>query len=295
MPILQEFDYFKPSSVGEVPKLMTRYKKPLILAGGTDLINNLKSEVWKPDAIIDIKGIKMLQVITFKNKVLTIGALVTFTDLIESKIIQSKFQVISEMAKTVGSTGIRNRATMVGNICSAVACADSSPVLSAYDANVIVQGKNGKRKIPVNKWFKGNKQTTLKKNEIVLCIEIPLPAKKHAGCFVKMGRYSGEDLAQASVVILALPGKQYRVAFGSVGPIPIRAKEIEALLNGSDLTQELIDKIKDLIPSLISPITDIRATKEYRLLMCPIMFERGLKAVVSRLNGNGPDYGINLI
>jgi carbon-monoxide dehydrogenase medium subunit len=295
MPILQEFDYFKPATISAAIKLLAQYKHALILAGGTDLINNLKSEVVQSDAIIDIKGIKILQGITFKNNVLTIGALATFTDLIESKIIQSKFPVIAEVAKTVGSPGIRNRATMVGNICSAVACADSGPVLAAYNANVIVQGKTGKRKIPAQEWFKGNKQTALKKNELVLAIAIPLPAKNHAGCFVKLGRYSGEDLAQASVLILALPGKQYRVAFGAVGPIPLRAKEIEILLNGFAPSQELIDKIKDLIPSIISPITDIRATKEYRLHMCRIMFERGLKAAVSRLNGTGPDYGCSLI
>jgi len=294
MPILQEFKYYRPTAMSEVLKLMPKYKQPLILAGGTDLVNNLKTEVAHPDAIIDIKGIKALQGIKFNNNILTIGALATFSDLIDSKIIHSKFPVIAEVAKTVGSTGIRNRATMVGNICSAVACADSGPVLAAYNAKVIVQGKNGKKKIPAKEWFKGNKQTVLKKNGIVLAIEIPLPANKHAGCFVKMRRYSGEDLSQASVLILALPGKQYRIAFGAVGPIPIRANEIEILLNGSDPTPELIDKIKDLIPSVISPITDIRATKEYRLHMCRIMFERGLKAAVSRLNGTGPVYGCNL-
>jgi CO/xanthine dehydrogenase FAD-binding subunit len=295
MPILQEFDYFKPTTVSVTLKLMAKYNHALILAGGTDLINNLKSEAVQTDAIIDIKGIKSLQEITFKNNVLSIGALATFTDLIDSKIIQSKYPVIIEVAKTVGSVGIRNRATMVGNICSAVACADSGPVLMAYTAKIIVQGKTGKRKIPAADWFKGNKLTILKKNEMVLAIEIPLPAKRYGGCFVKLRRYSGEDLAQASVLILALPEKQYRVAFGSVGPKPIRAKEIEDILNGAEPSPTLINKIKKLIPSIISPITDIRATKEYREHMCPIMFERGLNAAVSRLNGTGPEYGCSLI
>jgi CO/xanthine dehydrogenase FAD-binding subunit len=295
MAILTEFDYFKPTTVSVAIQLMAKYRHAQILAGGTDLINNLKSEAVQPDAIIDIKGIKTLQGITFKNNVLTIGALATFTDIIDSKIIQSKYPVITEVAKTVGSVGIRNRATMVGNICSAVACADSGPVLMAYDAKIIVQGKTGKRKIPAADWFKGNKLTILKKNEIVLAIEIPLPAKKHSGCYIKLRRYSGEDLAQASVLILALPENQYRIAFGSVGPIPIRANKIETILNGADPSRELIDKIKKLIPLIISPITDIRATKEYREHMCPIMFERGLNAAVSRLNGAGPEYGSNLI
>jgi carbon-monoxide dehydrogenase medium subunit len=126
-------------------------------------------------------------------------------------------------------------------------------------------------------------------------IEIPLPARKHAGCYVKLGRYSGEDLSQASVLVLALPGKKYRVALGAVGPVPIRAAMVERLLQGQDLSSELISKSQALIAAAISPITDIRATKEYRLHMCQVMFERGIRAAADRLAGNGPDYGTRLI
>jgi carbon-monoxide dehydrogenase medium subunit len=295
MPIIQGFEYYKPTSASEVLKILSKYKNPAILAGGTDLINNLKTETDQPDAVVDIKGIKTLRGIALKNGVLTIGAAVTFSDLIDSKIINTKFPVIAEVARTVGSVGVRNRATMIGNICSAVACADSSPLLIAYEATVVVQEKKGKRKIPVEKWFKGNKRTAIKKNEMVIAVEIPLPAKKYAGCFVKMGRYSGEDLAQASVLILALPENRYRVAFGAVGPVPVRAKKLESLLNGHEVSDDLIAKSKKIIPTIISPITDIRASKEYRLHMCQVMFERGLKAAVSRSKGNGPAYGHSLI
>jgi CO/xanthine dehydrogenase FAD-binding subunit len=295
MPILHEFEYCKPATVNEALKLLSQCKKPAVLAGGTDLVNNLKIEVERPDAVVDIKGIKELSEITYKNGVLTIGAAVTFTELMDSKIIRSRFPVIAEVAKTVGSVGIRNRATMVGNICSAVACADSGPLLIAYDARIFVRGAKGKRKVPVAKWFKGNKKTDIKKGELVTAIEIPLPARKHAGCYVKLGRYDGEDLSQAGVLILTLPGKHYRVAFGSVGPVPIRAAKLEALLDGRDLDDALIAKCQALIPGIVSPITDVRATKEYRLHMCQVMFERGIRAAVRRLSGNGPEYGTRLI
>ena len=295
MPILSEFEYFKPSSVREAVRLLSKHKKPAVLAGGTDLINDLKEEIDEPDAVIDIKGIKELGGITYKNGVLTIGAAVTFSELLDSRVIQSRFPVIAEVAKTVGSVGIRNRATMAGNICSAVACADSGPLLAAYEALILVRGPKGKRKVPAAKWFRGNKRTDIKKAELVTAIEIPLPARRHAGCYVKLGRYSGEDLAQASVLILALPGKQYRVALGAVSPVPVRASKIETLLNGQDLSDALIAKCQALIPGLISPITDIRATKEYRSHMCQVMFERGIRAAASRFAGNGPEYGVSLI
>jgi len=295
MPILNEFEYFKPSTVSEAVRLLSKYKRPAMLAGGTDLLNNLKTEVERPDAVIDVKGIAALKGITYKNGVLTIGAAVTFSELLESKIIKSKYPVIAEVAGMVGSVGIRNRATMVGNICSAVACADSGPLLIAYEATICLRGAKGKRRVPAAKWFKGNKKTDIKRGELVTSIEIPLPARKHSGCYVRLGRYSGEDLAQASVLILALPQKQYRVVFGSVGPVPIRAAKIEALLAGKDLSDTLITECQALIPEIVSPITDVRASKEYRLHMCHVMFARGVRAAESRLKSGGPEYGTRLI
>jgi carbon-monoxide dehydrogenase medium subunit len=295
MPILHKFEYHKPATVRETIKLLAKYKRPAVLAGGTDLVNELKEEVAHPDAVIDIKGIGELRTISLRGGVLTVGAAVTFAELIESKTVQSKYPVIAEVAKTVGSTGVRNRATMAGNVCSAVACADSGPVIAAYEALVIVQGPKVKRRITAAKWFKGNRRTDLRKGELVTAIEFPLPAKKHAGCFVKLGRYAGEDLAQASVLVLAIPGNRYRVAFGSVAPVPVRATAIEALLSGKGLNDGLIRQAQELIPSIVSPITDIRASKEYRMHMCQVMFERGLRAAMERLEGGGPAYGTSLI
>ena len=149
--------------------------------------------------------------------------------------------------------------------------------------------------LPAHQWFKGNRLTDLKPGEILTTISIPLPAETHAGCYVKLGRYNGEDLAQASVLALCLPGNRYRVAFGSVAPVPIRAKRIEALLNGNPLNDELIDAAKELVPEEIKPITDIRASKEYRMHMSQVMLGRALTAAADRLNGHGPEYGTWLI
>jgi len=295
MPLIHDFEYHKPKTVSQALKLLAKFKKATVLAGGTDIIAEIKEEMIAPEALIDIKGLSELSKIEFKNGKLTIGALVTFAEIIESKIINSKFPVLAEVARTVGSVGIRNRATMVGNICSAVPCMDSGPVLSAYEAVIEIRGARGKRKIKIGDFFLGPRKTALKKGELVTGISLPLPDKKHAGCYVKLGRYSGEDLAQASVLIIALPGKTYRVAFGSVGPTPIRARKIEKLLNGQELNDVLIEKAKSMILQTVTPITDIRATKEYRLQMCQVMFERGIKAAAGRLAGNGPEYGERLI
>lgn len=295
MPLLHDFEYHKPKTVSQTLKLLAKFKKAAVLAGGTDIIAEIKEEMTSPEALIDIKGLSELDKIEYKNGKLTIGALVTFTEIIESKIINSKFPVLAEVARTVGSVGIRNRATMVGNICSAVPCMDSGPVLSAYEAVIEIRGVKGKRKIKIDDFFLGPRKTAIKKGELVTSITLPLPDKKHAGCYVKLGRYSGEDLAQASVLILALPKQTYRIAFGSVGPTPIRAGKIEKFLNRQELNDVLIEKAKSMILQTVTPITDIRATKEYRLQMCQVMFERGIKAAVGRLAGNGPQYSERLI
>lgn len=295
MPLVHDFEYHKPATLAAAIKLLGKYKKPAILAGGTDLIAEIKEGMTAPDALIDIKGLADLKKIDFKNGKLTIGSLVTFSQIIESKVIMGKFPVFMEVARMVASVGIRNRATIVGNICSAVPCMDSGPILSAYDAVLNVKGAKGVRKVAIDKWFLGPRKTSLKKGEIVTGVTITLPDKKHAGCYVKLGRYSGEDLAQASVLILALPKDTYRIAFGSVGPTPIRARNLEKFLNGKKLDSAIISEAKQLILKTVFPITDIRATKEYRMHMCQVMFERGIKTASSRLAGNGPVYGHNQI
>jgi len=291
MAIVQEFKYFKPKNMKEAVSLLTGHKKSFVLAGGTDLVSELKNGMVSPGAIIDIKGIAKLTGIEFSGKVLKIGALVTFSDLIKSGIIHEHFPLITEMSGAVASVAIRNRATIVGNICSAVPCMDSGPVLSVYDAEIHVSGAGCNFRFPVSQWFKGPRKTVLRGQGIATSITISLPAAKHAGCFMKLGRYKGEDLAQASVAVLVLPNRQYRVAFGSVAPVPIRAKKIEKVLNGNPLGDHLLRSAKELIPQEISPITDVRASQEYRMHMCGVMFERALRAAAARLDGAGPAYG----
>ncbi len=296
MPIAHSFDYVKPKNFNEAIKtLAQRGSRAQILAGGTDLIALIEDGTMKPEIVVDIKALPGLDQMEFKSGALSIGSLVTFSDLHESPVIARKIPAMREMAGWVASRSIRNRATLVGNICSAVPCCDSGPILLIYDASVLVSGPKGRRKIPLSDWFLGPRKTALKRGEIVTGVTLPIPKKKHAACFVKLRRYEGEDLAGASVAILAMAGNQYRVAFGSVAPRPIRGKRIEALLNGKALSETLIEEAVRLVPKEIAPITDIRATREYRTLMVEVMLRRGLQVAVSRLEGRGPEYGTSVI
>lgn len=292
MPVAHEFEYFKPTTLDEAISLLSKYDgSARVLAGGTDLALKIKEGTETPDVVVDIKGIEVLKRLDFENNHLFVGSLVTFSNLIDSQLVIEKFPLLRDASSTIGSVGIRNRATMAGNICSAVPSLDSGPALLVYEAEVLTKSADGGRTIPIDEWFVGPKQSALKTGEIVTGISVPLPEETCAGCYVKLGRYAGEDLAQAGVGILALEGNEYRVAFCAVGPVPRRSEKIEALLNGNELTGTLIEEAKALIPEEISPITDIRSSKEYRMLMVKVMFERGIKAAVSRLTGNRSEDG----
>ncbi|HRS53495.1 MAG TPA: xanthine dehydrogenase family protein subunit M [Bacteroidales bacterium] len=286
MPITHEFEYYKPDNWKEVTALLEKYKgKAKILAGGTDLLLKIKDDIETPEAIIDIKNIPNIDKIQLENNKLFIGAGVTFSQLINSEIIKSELYLLWEAAKTVASVGTRNRATIVGNICSAVPSLDSGPALLIYEAIINVISANGQRQIPISEWFVAPKKTNIKNNEAVVSIEINKPTKPNGTCYVKLGRYSGEDLAQAGIGIMISDNYSYKIALCALAPTPKRAHKIEYILNGNQLSENLINQAKQIISTEISPITDIRASKEYRLHMASVMLERGLNIALKRYNG----------
>lgn len=296
MPIVTEFDYVKPKTLDEALHLLALYRETAkVLAGGTDLIVHLKENLARPEVVVDIKALPDLNAITLDGYVLRLGALATFSDLIESSLIKTKFPLLREMARTVASVGVRNRATVAGNICSAVPSADSAAVLEVYDAFIVAQSLRGRRKISINDWFAGPKKTVLAPDELVTGIEAPLFKTAHGGCYAKLSRYEGEDLAQGAVAVLVFADNTYRVAVCALGPKPARCPKTEAALNGKKLTDKLISDAKGIILKEINPITDIRSSKEYRSHMTAVMLERALKAAAARICGKGPKYGENIV
>jgi len=294
--IAHEFEYVKPASLeGAVAVLEERGAAARILAGGTDVVPQLRDDAIAPDVLVDIKGIEGLSDIRLAGDRLLIGPLVTFTDLIESDLIRNDFPLFYEMGVNVASRGVRNRATVVGNICSAVPSCDSGPVLLVHDAQVLLLSSEGERSVAIEEWFTGPKETDLRPGELVVGLEMSASARACAGSYVKLRRYKGEDLAQANVAILVSPDYEYRVAFGAVGPTPVRAKKLEAAIRGEEPSDAMLDVARKAIERETAPITDIRATAEYRAHMLEVMLERGIRAAVERLTGGGPDYGVGHI
>jgi len=289
--IAHDFDYVRASTLAEaLAALGDGGPGARVLAGGTDLVAWLRDDAVHPDLLVDIKGVPGLGEITVRDGALEIGALVTFSEIIASPLVAEHAPTLAEASHTVASVGIRNRATLVGNLCSAVPSLDGGPPLLVHEAALRVAGPGGERLVPIGEWFTGPRRTARGGGEIVVGVSIPA-AGDHGGCYLKLSRYRGEDLAQASVAALVLPGNRYRVAFGAVGPVASRAPAIEAHLEGRVLDDEALDGAKALVDAAISPITDVRATKEYRAHMCRVMLGRALRAAAGRLAGDGPGYG----
>lgn len=294
MVIAHDFRYVRPGSVEEALAALAE-PGARVLAGGTDVVPWLHDELIQPDLLVDIKSLPGLHGIIRDGRRVRIGALVTFSDLVQSGVIHESAPVLAEMAHQVASVGVRNRATVVGNLCSAVPSLDAGPPLLVYDAEVQVAGPQGERVVPLTSWFVAPRQTRLGRAEMVTSVDLHLPSTPHAAVFVKLARYAGEDLAQANLAILVTADHDYRVAFGAVAPTPFRSVAIEQALAGKALDGDLSLAAESLVASEISPITDLRASAEYRTHMCRVMLRRGLAAAVSRLAGQGPPYPVQLI
>ena len=296
MSIACEFAYAKPVRLREALALLARPVPggAVPLAGGTDLVAWLRDGAVSPGALVDLKGLAELRGIGLKSGKLWIGANTTFAEIIESPLVRRHAPLLVESSGMVASVGVRNRATIGGNVCSAVPCCDSGPALLVHEAVVHVATARGLKKIRMNRWFLGPRRTALARGGIVLGFSLPLA--KHAGAFAKLKRYRGEDLAQASVAVRVDVRGAWRVAYGSVAPTPIRGPKVERLLKGVKKPDAaLLKKAAALAEAEIAPITDIRSSDVYRRLMVGVMLKRAVKLAAARLAGRGPDYGINVM
>jgi xanthine dehydrogenase FAD-binding subunit len=182
---------------------------------------------------------------------------------------------------TIGDYEIRNRATLVGNICNGSPAADSAPALLVLDANVNIASQKGKRTVPVREFHTGVKKTVLASNELVTSISVPTPPKGYKGGYLKGRRTVGEDLAVVGVGGLVIPGskggKSVRLAYASVAPTPVRALEAEKVFESNKPLNDLLDQAMPIVRKTVSPISDVRGGKDYRMNLVEVLTRRLLR------------------
>jgi len=280
---LKEFKYLRPITLEEASHYLVKLGDRVhILNGGTDLVVRMRNRITVPVAVVDIKHIEELNKISFdEEKGIFIGATVSISEMCQNDHVIEKYPLLLEACSLLGSVQIRNRATCVGNICNASPLADTSTPLLVLGAKVHIYGPNGDREVAIDEFFIGVRKTCLELGEIVKGISIPSESQGFKGAFHKISRRREVDLS----TVCASVGKiqdDYRIAFGAVAPTPIRAKNIEAFLQGKTLGEDVIKEAVGLVEKEISPIDDIRASKEYRIDMSQVLLERGLKALLNK-------------
>lgn len=280
---MKEFELYDPESIEETCRLLDKFNgKAQILAGGTDLLVELKRGQLNIAHIVSLEKIGELKKITFtQEQGLRIGAMVTWTQLLDSKPVSKHYPLLRKAAETMGSMQIRNVATLAGNITHASPAANGPIPLLIYEAECVIQGLDGQRIIPVDKMFGGVQKNTLKKSEVLTEIHIPLPPPGAHGTYYKFSLRRAMDLALVGVGVLvsAKQGsfEEVRIALGSVATKPFRAKKAESVLGGKRIEDQLIREAGERATTECAPITDIRASKEYRIELVKELTYRAIK------------------
>lgn len=262
------FEYYSPESLGEAVGLLEMYgSEASILAGGTDLLVNMKKRIAEPKRLISIKKIAELDGIVETPEGGRIGAATRLRSIERSQIIRDRFPVLYEAVRLMGSIQIRNMATIGGNICNASPAADSATALLVLDAKADIIGREGGRSVPLSEFFLGPGRTVLKPYELLTSLSIPRPPENSGASFLKIGRTSMDIATINAATFLKLKegvAEDCRIALGSVAPIPLRVSRAEDYLRGREINVDVIGEAARIVSEDIKPITDIRATAEYR-------------------------------
>ena len=279
---LPDFDYYCPESVKEACEILNQCgARAKVLAGGTDLLPNMKNEVIAPGVLVSLKEIKGLNGIAYvPDRGVIIGAKATQNDLANSSLLQNRYPSVPEAAHSMANNQIRNRGTIGGNLVSAVPSADLPPILIALDASITLAGPHETRTIPLEKFFIGPRCSVIVNNEILT--EIVIPGQATTGsAYLKFGLRRSGALAVVGVATSVIADGTYvegvRIVLGAVAPTPVRAWEAEQLLTGNLVTENLLEEVGRAAAKECRPISDIRGSEEYRRDMVRVFTKRALR------------------
>ncbi len=285
---MNTFQYLAPRTLAEVLEISNLHKEKVkLLAGGTDLIPQLKENKVSPKLLIDIKKVKDLYGVAEEGKGLILGALTPLDELANCPLLREKVPYFTQALLMIGSYQVRCRGTLGGNLCNASPAADSAPILLALGASLKIQSIEGIRMVPLDKFFLGPGKTSLRANEILTHIYIPLPEEKTHGVFLKHTKRRAMDLAIVNIGVLLKKSQRdhchdLRIALGAVAPIPMRLFVVEKMFAEKDITPSLIMQAREAVSKTISPISDLRGSLEYRKEIAGVFFERAFKILLEK-------------
>jgi xanthine dehydrogenase small subunit len=254
---LSPLSLLKPDSLDHALEIL-RDDPRTPIAGATDVYVQLNFGVHPATRFLDIWGLDELRTISVRDDVLTLGALVTYTDLIDSREVHDRLPMIVEAARQVGGPQIQNRGTVGGNIANGSPAGDSLPVLAAADAVVVLRSLAAERRVPLTAFYTGYRASVMQSDELIVAVEVPrVPGVQF---FRKVGTRAAQAISKI-VVAATRDGTAVRIAVGSVAPTVVRLEATErAFAAGAPLDQAM-----QILRGEVRPIDDVRSTAEYRL------------------------------
>ena len=267
---IPNYELVTPNSLDEALSLLSnepRKWKPF--AGGTDLMVLLEADKLTHRNYVNLLPLQELRQIDVQEKHVTLGALTTYTDVQKSAVLVKEFSMLCQAASETGGLAIQNRGTLGGNIMNASPAADSPPALLAYDAELELSSSEGTRWVPYNGFHTGYKQMGIRDDELLTRIRLPRSAAPFVHYYRKVGTRKAQAISKVCFAgVLRVNGKligDVRIALGSVAPIPLRCARTENVLRGQTISSDLIEAAINEFSAEISPIDDIRSTRNYRL------------------------------
>ena len=258
----------RPQSLEEALALLAD-ENVVPVAGCTDLMVVDFAERRQHVAVCDLMGIPELRGIEVKDGWLDCGAGMTFSELRADPLVQEHFPILHDVCATIGGWQIQNRATIGGNIANASPAGDSLPVLLALDAELVLAGADGQRKVRYSEMHRGYRKTKLRKGELIVRVRLPIPRPTMVQFFKKVGTRQAQAISKLVVAFTAdiEEGQMHsaRIAAGSVAATPIRFKKAEKACEGKACTLAVADEIAAIVQAEVAPIDDVRSTADYRI------------------------------
>jgi len=284
--MLRPFDYFHPNDMAETLTLLDQEDETSVLAGGTDLLVKMRRGSIRPPVVVDIKGLEECQGIRWEGDRLSLGSLTTFNDLLRSQEVHKHFPLLIDAARVMGCYEVRERATLGGNVVNASPGAESGSPLAVLEAQVVLKGRRGERQMSIGHFWQGVGKTDLAPGELLVRIVIPRLPEGSRSTYLRRSRVQGMDLASVNVAVVVInprlpESREIRVALGAVAPTPIRAREVETLLRGQEITSSLLSQMRDKIQEGLAPrTTSLRATPGYKKEMVGVLTEMALEVLL---------------
>lgn len=290
-PGLPTFDYIVPATPNQVVQLLQEHGNAVrLMMGGTDLFVRMRQGAIRPKILVDVKHLPGMRDIQHDERAgLTVGAAVTMNEVASHAPVRAHYPLLAEAAHSVASYQVRNRATMGGNLCNASPCADTAPAVLVLEGDIVLYGASGERAVPAEEFFVGPGSSVIQPDEFLTGIRFPLPPNGSQGKYMKLGRSKAGDLALVGVAVLGFPDKTaasgygFRIALGSVAPVPLRVAAAEKVLALRPPDENAFALAAEKAMQAAAPIDDVRASAAYQKAMVRTFTLRGLQKVWGQL------------